>query len=119
MCDENACTYDDARICDDPNCASNFAGRDSRNHNSYVPIRNDVVACSWKKHWAGVAALIGIAVVVAICIVVATRPEETGGDLMFGTNKAGVYIQFIMCTEFIWQFSCYKNTDSYKLFAFF
>ena len=80
MCDDNACTYDDARVCDDPNCASNFAGKDSGNRNSYGPVRNDVAAYSWKKHCAGVAALIGIIVVAAICIVVATRTEETGGN---------------------------------------
>ena len=92
MCDDNACTYDDARVCDDPNCASNFAGKDSGNRNSYGPVRNDVAAYSWKKHCAGVAALIGIIVVAAICIVVATRTEETGGNLMFGAIKVGMYI---------------------------
>ena len=90
MCDDNACTYDDARICDDPNCASNFAGRDSGNRNSYFPIGNDVAAYSWKKHCAGVAVLIGV--IAAICIVVATRPEKASEDLMFGANKAGMYI---------------------------
>ena len=91
MCDDNACTYDDAMVCDDPNCASNFGGRDLGNRNSYVPLRNYVAAYSWKKHCAGVAALIGITVVAAICIVVATRPEESR-DPIFDANKAGMYI---------------------------
>ena len=90
MCDDNACTYDDIRVCDDPNCASNFVGRAHGNRNSYTPLRNDVAAYSWKKHCVGVAALIGITVVTAICIVVATRPNEPSGHPIFGANKAGM-----------------------------
>ena len=92
MCDDNACTYDDIRVCDDPNCASNFVGRAHGNRNSYTPLRNDVAAYSWKKHCVGVAALIGITVVTAICIVVATRPNESSGQPIFVANKAGMYI---------------------------
>lgn len=87
MCDDNVCTYDDARVCDDPNCASNSIGRSHRNNSSYVPLRKDVEAYSWKKHCAGVAALIGITVVAAICIIVAFRPEDEIRNSAFGSNK--------------------------------
>ena len=89
MCDDTACTYDDVTACDDPNCASRIQVRGKDGRNSYIPLRKDLVEYSWKKHCGAVAVLIGITVVAAICIVVATRFNDEDKPLTFRPKKAG------------------------------
>ena len=89
MCDDTACTYDDATACDDPNCASSIQVRGKDGRSSYIPLRKDLVEYSWKKHCGAVAVLIGITIVAAICIVVATSSSEEKSHLTFGSARAG------------------------------
>ena len=78
MCEDTACPYEDARACDDPYCTSRIQARGEGGPNSYIPLRKDLVPYSWKRHCGAIAVLIGITIVAAICIVVATSKDENG-----------------------------------------
>lgn len=89
MCDDTACTYDDATACDDPNCASRIQIRGKDGRSSYIPLRKDLVEYSWKKHCGAVAVLIGITIVAAVCIVEAARFNKEESPPIFHSAKAG------------------------------
>ena len=82
LCDES-CPYETERDCDDPSCA-----RKIQNGHSYIPIRKDLVPYSWKKHFAGIAILIGITVVAAISVTVWL--QDGNGDVLSSYHRDGI-----------------------------